>query len=272
MAAGFDPFSAVEPYRPQLRQAAIGAASHPRVVLVREHPPIQFPALCPNCGASAARRVPIQQTRKFLIDGGESPNQTVHDIQTYMVAFCERCLTQHDDQRPHASPWLPLKRLLWGSGEALGGVIVIAIGSFVIPDAIRQMSLVPLIITAICWTTGGSLLLVNWRRNRYMTIQPATQVSAAIEFTPPLAADHEPSWRAFRFRDAAYAQAFRQLNAPNVWDPRGAEAQQARRQRRVIKKRNMWIFGVILVITALWALWDEYGGAITDLLQQTLGS
>jgi hypothetical protein len=273
VAEGPDPFAASAASganRAALRKSAIAARTRGDVILVRDGAGLQFPALCPNCGATAVQKLPVKRALKLLIYDSEAPTETVHEIPEYAVPFCDSCILRHRGEIRTASRWLWLKRLFWGSGEALGGVVVIATGFLFASSALERMSLTPLILAAFPWTVGGLLLRRNWRRNRYLAVPAETSMTAAVEFTPDLSAAHEPAGRAFRFRNAAYTEEFPRANAERLWDPHGSEASQAREKRRTANRRTMWVVGTIVAAVLLWSLWDDYGGTVKELLGRWL--
>ena len=79
----------------------------------------------------------------------------------------------------------------------------------------------------------------------------------AVDFTPVLSLDYEPHWRAFLFRSPRYAALFRQINGPELWDPKSNQAKSAAAQRRKESNRSTWITGAIMLAIMAALIWYE---------------
>lgn len=268
MAPGLDPFLGSNLSRDALRSGVKAMASESRVVLTTGA--VQFPLMCPNCGAPAQRTLEVRRALQTYVYNSDGPNETVHEIRSYPVPFCEHCIHRHFSAAAGASPWLPLKRMFGGdgAGEALGGTIVLLVGAFFLKEGILKLSPVLLGFAMLPGTIGSWLMYRNWRRNEHMSVAPASEVTSAVECTPNLSLDFEPAWRAFRFRNAGFAEQFRRLNAERIWDPQGEQAQQARSQRRRRSARTTAAVAAVVAVVLLWGLWSEYGQVVLDLIDR----
>ena len=273
MSPASDPFAASNvkasgSTREQLRQAVKAIASNPNVVLVTGA--VQFPLLCPNCGAPAQRTLEVKRAVQTFLYNEDSPNETLYEIQSFAVPFCEKCIQQHFAAARPADASLVLKRLFLGSGagEALGAAIVAIIALFFVKEGLIRLSIFPLIMAFLPGSVAFYLLRKNWTANEYMSAPVSSDVTSAVEFTPDMALAYEPMWRAFRFRDAGYAAQFRAINTPQIWDPQGEAAKQARTKRRTSTAKTNKVVVIVIVIVLLWGLWGEYGYSILDLLDR----
>lgn len=205
----------------------------------------------------------------FVTDG-DGPQDTVYLIESFDVPFCDRCIATHQATQVRPDPHLLWKRLIGGgrAGEALGAVFVGVVALLFLKEALFNLRVAPLIMAALPGAVAFFLLRGNWRRNEYMSVIPATEVSSAVEFTPDLSLEHEPAWRAFRFRDAGYVSRFRLENATLLWDPHGETARSARAKRRKSRVRTMWIIGLAVTAVLLFGLWQDYGDDLLDLIDR----
>jgi hypothetical protein len=208
---------------------------------------------------AAQRTVALRRAARISASHEDSPEETRFEIDSFRVPFCETCIRKHQDAQTPVDAWLICKRLIGGSGA--GDVAGVAI--FFIRDGIAHFSFIPIVFAALPGSVAAFLLHRNWRNNEYMSIPPAGSVASAVEFTPALGLDYEPHWRAFRFRDAAYASQFRALNADKLWDPLLARAMRKKRH-----SRTMWTVGTIVAVLLIWGLWNDYGPDVLDLIDR----
>ncbi len=238
-----------------LRKGA--AVEDPAVVLVRDAG-LRFPALCPNCGSTATS--PLRVERAFSIYSADGEDSTTNNIvESFDVPFCDACIRLWEGQREPTSPLTPFKRI-FAEGEGAGGGIVAFVGLFFLKEAIFKLSLIVLAFSVLPLVVGFWLMRSTYRRNRHIGVPRPTEVDLAVHFTPDLALSYEPSWRAFQFRSAEYAGAFRKLNEEIVWDLHGGQAREAGAKRKETSFRNNLIFGSVVVLVVLYGLWREFFG------------
>jgi len=274
MSGPIDPFRMTGPAtRKTLRRAVIDMAAQPEIVCIdHSKGSLHFLEACPACDGRAARTMRLEQMASVEYSSGDG-YETEHEISAFNVPFCESCIARHRTELPKPDATLWLRRMFSGNGagEAFGGAVVLLVALFFFKEALLKLSLSPLLIGCFPLLTGSYLIGRNWHRNRYMAVPPPTSVSSAVEFTPILAADFEPPWQAFRFRNAAYAEAFRQVNNAALWDPRGEHAQEAKAKRKARNRRNAWIIGIVIAAVCAWGIWDEHGEWLKSIWRSVFG-
>jgi hypothetical protein len=148
------------------------------------------------------------------------------------------------------------------SGRGIAGVVVLGIGIWVAsrmlqrpPERLAEVLFAAILPVAAC-LVGATLWLSAWSAARYLSVPEPTSVTGAMDFSDILAEKFEPAWRTFRFRNADYAERFREANADRLWNPAGAAAQAAKRKR--VRSENRWglAAGVAIVLLVLWWLYD----------------
>lgn len=242
-----------------LRQAIFVSQHNANLVFLRGRPrSVRFPSLCPNCGNTAVSLVRIERTFLFrVVHSDDSPNESLPNIDVFDVPFCQSCRDARATQLSLPSPLVHLKRI-FSSGEGLGGAFVVSIGFAFMLSALREMSWGPLVIGMLPLAIGGWLVGSTWRKNRHLSVPGPTPVDLCIDFTPSLALQHEPEWRAFLFQSQPYAEAFARANPDLQWNPAGQEAARAAARRRRGSRRMTIIVGIIIVAVLLWSLWEEF--------------
>ncbi len=233
-----------EQYKTEQRDKA--GPGDPLLVPVKTGKGVEFPGVCPACGAHADRALRVE--RVF-------PGRVVHG---YRIPFCAKCLGRHRELLPARDPLLFFRRLLKGDGTSIGGLFICAVAAYFTKEAVRTLSPVLAVFSLLPWAVGGSLLFSVWRKNHYLAVEPATQVTAAVEFSGDVSREFEPAWEVFQFRDAGYATRFRAMNALRLWEPGGEEARDAKRSRDRKSRRNSYLMYCLLAVALVFALWEEY--------------
>ena len=219
---------------------------------------LEFPRRCVNGhGAGEAR---AERAKVFFYREDEGEDR--HEVVSYEVWLCGSCAAAHERER-----WRPgvadyAKRLFAGGGEVLGGGIVGVVGLFFLKEAVVKLS--PVLLVFSCWPLGTAWFLIvrNWKRQAHRFVGPATSVMEGIDFTDDQAAEFEPAWARFTFRDASYAEAFRETNRERIWNPGGAEAVVARQKRAWAERQRRWWWKVgvaalvLFGLAAWWFGWD----------------
>lgn len=240
------------------RHAVYQASPEANLVLWKTAPqPPTFPPLCPHCNHRADASLTLQ--RYFPIyepSGDDSPNTTHRHIEQFVVPFCQTCVEQHRAEQRPLSPFLPIMRIL-SSGEGLGGLAVLVVAGLFFTSAIERLSLFPIFLGCLPLAIGFWLIRNVWNQTRYAAVPEPTPTALAVDFTPDLSDAFEPSWRAFQFRSAFYADAFRQANTGQLWFADSPEAKEAAAKRRRGSQKQTWFIWLFLAAVALYWLWDE---------------
>ena len=242
----------------QLRAAIVNAAPDANLILLQtanDH--LHFPPLCPNCEKPAASKLKIE--RVFLLyvyKSDDSPNETVPVINTLEVPFCNECQQQQRAQQVRPGPWTPLKRIV-SESEGFAGMVVIAISFLFLSAALKSFTLTPLLLAFLPLSVGYFLLRPVWKKSKHMSLPKPTAVDLAFDFTPCLSLEFEPAWRAFQFRSQSYAEAFRQANSHQLWNPLSSAAKSAAKKRNQVSSKSAWIIGSILLACVLYLIWRD---------------
>jgi len=179
----------------------------------------QFPPACVNCGQPPAGSVEIRRVFSYVLDTSEGLD--VEHIEAFLrVPCCAACAATHAaeaSRAPGSTSWL---RTLTVDGAGAGGLIICCVGLVFAYAAATSDSLpgalAMLMMTCGALTTGGLLLFGAWKQSRFSLPSADTVVSRAVEFTDLLQEGREPPWRAYRFRNDAFAALFREANADRL--------------------------------------------------------
>ena len=219
---------------------------------------LEFPRMCPACGGRGEVRLECAKSLR----GVDSDDQEIWTVLTHRPWFCAACAAAHERER-----WRPGigdygRRLVAGGGEMLGAAVALGVGLLFLKDAVVKLSLVLLVFSALPLGVAWYLIRKNWQAQAYRCVAPPTAVTGAVDFTEDQAAEFEPAWVRFTFRNAAYAEAFREVNRKRIWNPGGGEAVAARQKRAWAERQRRWMYtavGVAVVvfgIAAWWFGWD----------------
>ena len=242
----------------QLRAAILKAPPEANIVLL-ESPDetLLFPPVCPNCGKPATSNLHMERVFLFYVyRGGDAKNETVPCISTLDVPFCNDCLEQQRTHQTEPSRWTPIKRI-FSEAEGFAGLVVIAISCLFLAEVLKRFSLIPLLLACLPLSVGYFLIWPVWQKSKYMSLAKPTNIDLAFDFTPFLSLDFEPAWRAFQFRSQSYAEAFRQANIHQLWNPKSPEAKSASRKRKRALNKSNWIVGAIVLAIVLYMIWQE---------------
>jgi hypothetical protein len=227
-----------------------GSASVPQSVhrfeLVGPLDDLEFPALCPACGAKATGAVDIRKV--FLNRDGEDSRHVLGEVR---VPFCSSCIERHEleaKQQPRVRAYRFPKLLDLGlvSIWAVVGVFFLSVavsgGAGTIPTLIlTYMGLACLVFWAIALRGACR---VPW----YERVPPQTSVTSAFDFGDEKFELLEPPRRRYAIRDASFAERFSALNAERLPRPRN-------------RARDRWkailILVVLLAIMAAIIIWGD---------------
>lgn len=242
-----------------LRQEVFTATPESRLVFVKgSAAAVQFPQICPNCGRPATVSLAIERDFSLIAhNSDDSPNESIHAVERFDVPFCLDCDQARDLQLTRPGAWIHLKRI-FSSGEGMGGAVVVGIGFAFLVSAVTEWNWFPLALSLWPFAVGGWLMRSTWRKTRHMAVPHPTPVDLTVDFTPSLALDFEPEWRAFLFQSHPYAEAFAHANSAAIWHPASPEAARATARRSRKSRATAFAVGAFVAAALLWSLWDEY--------------
>ena len=197
----------------QPQDSASDLASHPhRVTLLEGSGRPDFPELCPNCGKAAFGRIVVQ---KVFRQAAAGDSVTTYVIQQAEVPYCDNRTTQHrQEQRLLTRPQRVMVSLATGlTVSALGSGFMALL---FLPAALRSMAQpgLPwlLLIVNFFMLIAYSSFSGAWNQNTYRRIAPQTTITLAFDFSKSYAPLWKAARRTYAMRNAAFAQAFINLN------------------------------------------------------------
>lgn len=234
---------------PQLLNEGLSRAAH-CVTLAGPVGGLRYPPLCPNCGATAADKLPI--TKVFMHNrGGSDDAGWDYRIAKAIPLFCRRCLDRHWAE---AVPVTSLDRIrsVVFSELAIPGIGTAAFALFLLVDMrgklmrdlSREWPLLALIvglllIAALCFRTA-------WTNNAHRRVPRQTLISKTFDFGDSDDSPFRTTVRTYAVRNAACAEAFGRLNA-NTSATLLGPVQRRRESRR------FWITAAVIAAIALCA-------------------
>jgi hypothetical protein len=234
-------------------------APHPhRIVLRGSTSDLQFPPMCPNCGAASAGR--LTYAKVFRRSDFEGPTSYV--VSSVTVPFCEACVARHraqEDKRTRLSNWLSGFASVAIVGAIFPGlgalfVLYLALGDLAHGRGMRM--LVELGIAAVFGLIAWAQALAVWNQNERFRVPPQSDVTLAFDFSDDVAPVFEQARFICAVRDAAFANSFRALNIGREYLPASPQAQREGRR----SNRLFWVFGALLAAFLLWSwLHDHFG-------------
>jgi hypothetical protein len=244
------------------RQLAVIPDGNATTVRVIVDPEPVFPGVCAKCRGRARKTLAVERVFTTFEEGSDG-NYWVHSVAAYRVPFCEECVNRHRAELITVPAWRRIRGALFDeSGQGIAGVIVFGIGIWVAstmlqrpPQRLAEILFASILPVAAC-LVGGTLWLSAWSAARYLAVPEPTSVTGAMDFSEILSEKFEPAWRTFRFRNAEYAELFREANAARLWNPTGAVAKAARRKRRKWANVWGWVGAILVGMLALWWLYD----------------
>jgi hypothetical protein len=109
-------------------------------------------------------------------------------------------------------------------------------------------------VVAFMALIAAGCLLTAFRSTRHLAVIPPTSVTAAVSFSGDHSRMFEPQRRVFGFRNVAFGEQFRQVNAERLWNPSGAPARRA----AVIRTACMVLAGAALALALVWNYLPEF--------------
>lgn len=241
------------------QDGAAGLVPHAHRMTLHGSPgSVDFPALCPHCGAPASRM--IDYAKVFRRASSSSDTLTSYVMHSVAVPFCDDCIARHQsEERPLR--WFETALSGFGTGDMLGATSFALIASFMAYQAMRGLlhgqtsALLPftvlgLVFGAMAWFYGRSV----WSDTAYLRVLPQSSVTEAFDFSDDDGPAFEPPRFQCTIRDARFAEAFGALHHGREWDPNSELARAGRRGAR----RQMWIIGGIVAAIGLAGLIHDW--------------
>jgi hypothetical protein len=215
---------------------------------------VNFPPLCPNCGATATQRITYSKVFRRVLDS-ESPNSYV--IASASVPFCDPCIAQHRADTPTPNFWSTLLSSFGGGGDMIGAVVLGLAAAFTGYNAIAELLHLRLLnfallsmLTLVIGLFARGQYRFAWQDTEYLRVPPQTSVTLAFDFSDSTGGAFESVRFLCTMRDAGFAAAFKQLNRENEYRPGSAEA--VADQRAARRKFTFW--AIVMVAIALYFL------------------
>lgn len=231
--------------QPQLGNEGLSASAH-RVLLAGSVEGLQHPPLCPNCGAAAARPLPI--TKVFMYNDGDDSGWGYRTARATPL-FCDACILRHQGE---AVPVTIIDRLksailtelaILGVGTAVFGLFVLSEqAAAILRDVRRQWPI--LILVGVLLLVAVLCLRAAWTGNTHRRVPRQTDTSQAFDFGDNGDSSFRTTSRTYAIRDADCAKAFERLNAERS----GAWLGPTQRRR---EQRAFWITAALIAVLAL---------------------
>jgi hypothetical protein len=231
---------------------SVGGANVPQSVhrfeLVGPLDDLEFPALCPACGAKATGALDIRKV--FLNRDGEDPQHVLGEVR---VPFCASCIAQHQleakqQPRVRAYHFPKILDLALVSIWAVMGVFFLYVAIGVSGSGATMPTLILTYMGLACLAFFVIALRGACRVPWYERVPPQTSVTSAFDFGDEKLELLEPSRRRYAIRDASFAERFSALNAERLPRPRN----RARERWKAIL-----ILVVLLAIMAAILIWGD---------------
>jgi len=210
---------------------------------------LEFPELCPACGAKAVGAVDIRKV--FLNPDGEDPRHVLAEVR---VPFCANCITLHQQemlQRPRVPAYRFPKILdlllvsIWGAMGIFFLYVTIGVMS---KGAAMQAWILGYIGIAclVFWIIGiRGAARVPW----YERVPAQTSVTSAFDFGDEKTELLEKSRRSYSIRNADFGERFAALNAD----------MHPSRNRRSGRWKMIVVLIILLAILAAAIIWPNVG-------------
>jgi hypothetical protein len=232
-------------FEPQRSSSAL--ADHPhRMTLVHGGAGLAYPALCPNCGETASKRIDVQKVFERYSDGYEYVTATIG------VPYCDRCIAEHRRElRTLGWPQRLVVSLVTQStiGALCFGVAALAFLPAALRDLTRPSFPILVLVVSCCALIAYWFLAQSWSSTAHRRVPPQTSITRTFDFSDSHAEAFDAPRATYSIRNAAFAEAFMALNRDRVWNPEAPTAQRAARSRKLI-------YGLALAGLAARLLWD----------------
>ncbi len=244
-------------FEPQDNASELAPHQH-RYTLSGRLSSLQFPPLCPNCGSAAKK--PLTYAKVFRQPDSDGPTRYV--VTSIAVPFCDTCIARHRAQEEKRTMTSDLISS-FATMDMLGAVfpalaalflLYLALGDLFHARATRV--LVELGIGAVFGLIAWAQSRAVWDQTQRFRVPPQSDVTIAFDFSDDTASAFESARFMCTVRHAAFADAFRVLNAGREYLPNSPQAQAERRR----SNRMLWVFGALLAAFALWSVLRDLFG------------
>jgi hypothetical protein len=209
-----------------------------------------FPAICPNCGSAAFKRIAV--SKGFIrSSGSDTPDSRI--VMTVNVPFCDACTVRHLAEAGTSNLW---SKLLSGfnSGEMFGAIGFAAAAAFTGFQGLGELLRGRLshfavfgALTLFFGLIARFLARSAWLDTEYFRVQAQTSVTKAFDFSDNEPAPFESPQYDCTMRDGHFAAAFATLNRPSEFKPGSPAALADLRSAN----RQAWIVGIVVFAIAL---------------------
>jgi hypothetical protein len=212
-----------------------------------------FPALCPNCGMAAQKKIEV--ARVFMRTGGTDRLRRF-EIARVDVPFCPPCLARHHSELEPLTASQRLRSLLrselsWpGIGlAALGLFLTGQTSSTILESPAASWPLAALLV----FLFGGAWLALNaaWVNGERYRIPAPTFILSSFDFSDDLSNDFGTQARTYSLRNEQFAEALADLNKQASNELLGP--------RHKARKNTNFIIGLVLL--AVIVAWQVLNGA-----------
>ncbi len=231
--------------QPQLGHQDLQPDAH-RVLLAGSIEGLQYPPLCPNCGAPATDPLPI--TKVFMYNDQDEAGWRYRTAQATPF-FCRTCLDRHYAEALPVTAVDRLKTVVFNE-LAIPTLALSVFGLFLLTDTAPSIVRNPqrqwpiLAVIAALFLLALLCLRGAWRGSAYRRLPTQTPTSRAFDFGDNGYSMYRTTRRTYAIRNQTYAAAFEQLNAARSAALLGPE--QRRRENKAF-----WTTATIIAALAL---------------------
>ena len=180
---------------------------------------LDWPELCPACGAPARERVPVRKV--FVRRRRRRGGQTRYVIGEARVPFCPGCIAQHrTEDAAGPAPSRPLTYLR--SFLIIPAVGAAVLACLILPAARREPwtepgGIVAWVVVALFVALSLASVAATVADTRRFRVRPQTTVTRAFDYSDELGGVVEGRRRAYAIQDAAFAERFGAANRDRQW-------------------------------------------------------
>jgi hypothetical protein len=218
---------------------------------------LEFPPLCPNCGATALRRIDYSKVFRHA-DDSDGPNTYV--VTEVSVPFCDTCIAQHHAEMPVPNQWATLLSGFGGSGDMIGAVVFGIAAAFTGYHALDELLHLRMLnaglLTALTLFLGfivRTMVKSEWSNTAYLRVPDQTSVTKAFDFSDSTGGAFEAVRFLCTMRDAGFATAFRDLNLQREYRP---DSPRALADQKVAKRKFRFWAAVMAAIALYFMVKD----------------
>jgi len=224
-------------------------ADHPhRVQLVHDAAGLVYPALCPNCGNPASRKLEVPKV--FRRTYSDAP--TSYSVESVVAPYCNRCIAHHEHEERKLS-WPQRLAVSLASGLTISAFGSVFMASVFLPDALRELTRPGfpwlLVVVAFFALLAYGSLAAAWQQTAHRRVPPQTSITRAFDFSESHAELFDEPRSTYSIRNREFAAAFTALNRERIWNPHSPKARRAAQSRKLA-------YGAAFGVLAAFFLWD----------------